>query len=82
MAGGHGYDDDDGELRSVVCARGEQRRGWGPGGERRGAGGEGECVAPSGASSGEQVSRRWPELSGARHASPLPTGRGRRRAAR
>ena len=40
VAGGHGYGDDDGELRSVVCARGEQRRGWGPGGERRGAGGE------------------------------------------
>ena len=32
VAGGHGYGDDDSELRSVVCARGEQRRGWGPGG--------------------------------------------------
>jgi len=32
----------------------------------RGARGRGECVAPSGASSGEQVSRRWPGLSGAR----------------
>ena len=28
-------------------------------------------MAPSGASSGEQVSRRWPGLSGARHASVL-----------
>ena len=38
MAGGHGYGDDGGELRSVVCARGKQRREWGPGGERGGAG--------------------------------------------
>ena len=43
VAGGHGYGDDDGELRSVVCARGEQRRGWGPGGERRGAGARGSA---------------------------------------
>ena len=76
VAGGHGYGDDDGELCSVVRARGEQRRGWGPGGERRGAGGEGECVAPSGASSDEQVSRRWPERARARRAHALlPTGR-------
>ena len=60
VAGGHGYGDDDGELRSVVCARGEQRRGWGPGGERRGAGGEGECVALAGASG-----QRW-EAGGGR----------------
>ena len=67
MAGGHGYGDDDSELRSVVCARGKQRREWGPGGERRGAGGEGECVASPGveeggnqAGSGQGGSRRWP----------------------
>ena len=71
VAGGHGYGDDDSDLRSVVCARGEQRRGWGPGGERRGAGGEGECVAPSGASSDERVSRRWPERARARRAHAL-----------
>ena len=52
------------ELRSVVRARGEQRRGWGPGGERRGAGGEGECVALAGASG-----RRW-EAGGGRGAWP------------
>ena len=52
VAGGHGYGDDDGELRSVVCAGGKQRRERGPGEKRGGAGGEGECVAPSGASSG------------------------------
>ena len=46
------------ELRSVVRARGEQRRGWGPGGERRGAGGEGECMA-LGAGSRSGGSRRW-----------------------
>ena len=40
------------ELRSVVRARGEQRRGWGPGGERGGAGGEGECVASPGVEEG------------------------------
>ena len=61
VAGGHGYGDDDGELRSVVCTRGEQRRGWGPGGERRGAGGEGECVALAGASG-----QRWEAGGGAR----------------
>ena len=38
VASGHGYSDDGGELRSVVCARGKQRREWGPGGERGGAG--------------------------------------------
>ena len=76
MAGGHGYGDDGGELRSVVCAGGKQRRERGPGEERGGAGGEGECVAPSGASSGEQVSRRWPERARARRAHALlPTGR-------
>ena len=76
MAGGHGYGDDDGELRSVVCAGGKQRRERGPGEERGGAGGEGECVAPSGASSGEQVSRRWPECARARRTHALlPTGR-------
>ena len=75
-AGGHGYGDDDGELRSVVCAGGKQRKERGPGEERGGAGGEGECVAPSGASSGERVSRRWPERARARRAHALlPTGR-------
>ena len=44
--------DDDGELRSVVCAGGKQRREWGPGEERRGAGGEGECVASPGVEEG------------------------------
>ena len=76
MAGGHGYGDDDGELHSVVCAGGKQRRERGPGEERGGAGGKGECVAPSGASSGERVSRRWPERARARRAHALlPTGR-------
>ena len=71
VAGGHGYGDDDGELRSVVCARGKQRREWGPGGERRGAGGEGECVASPGveeggnqAGGGQGGSRRWPRPLG------------------
>ena len=76
MAGDGCYGDDDGELRSVVCAGGKQRRERGPGEERGGAGGEGECVAPSGASSGERVSRRWPERARARRAHALlPTGR-------
>ena len=52
VAGGHGYGDDDGELRSVVCARGKQRREWGPGGERGGAGGEGGSVASRGSRGG------------------------------
>ena len=33
-------------------------------GEREKGEGVGGCVAPSGTSSGEQVSRRWPELFG------------------
>ena len=79
VAGGHGYGDDGGELRSVVCARGKQRREWGPGGERGGAGGEGGSVASRGSRGGchgEAGGGR--SSSGARHASPLPTGRGRR----
>ena len=51
----------------------ESERGTGRVGE-----GRGECVAPSGASSGEQVSRRWPGLSGAR-ATPRSFWRGGRR---
>ena len=51
----------------------EGERGTGRVGE-----GRGECVAPSGASSGEQVSRRWPGLSGAR-ATPRSFWRGGRR---
>ena len=46
----------------------EQRRGRSEGELRESERGRGErggeCVAPSGASSGEQVSRRWPELFG------------------
>ena len=45
MAGGHGYGDDDGELRSVVCAGGKQRRERGPGEEREGWTAPGGCVA-------------------------------------
>ena len=52
VAGGHGYGDDGGELRSVLCARGKQRREWGPGGERGGAGGEGVSVASRGSRGG------------------------------
>ena len=45
-------------------------------GEREKGEGVGGCVAPSGASSGEQVSRRWPERACARRAHALlPTGR-------
>ena len=45
-------------------------------GEREKGEGVGGCVAPSGASSGEQVSRRWPERARARRAHALlPTGR-------
>ena len=44
----------------------ESERGTGRVGE-----GRGECVAPSGASSGEQVSRRWPARAGARWAHAL-----------
>ena len=74
MAGGHGYGDDGGELRSVVCVRGKQRREWGPGGERRGAGGEGECVA-LGVGSRSGGSRRWLGRVPARGGhTPLPTG--------
>ena len=58
VAGGHGYGDDDGELRSVVCARGEQRRGWGPGRREEAGGGQGEAGGGRGS-------------VGARHASPL-----------
>ena len=76
MAGGHGYGDDGGELRSVLCARWKQRREWGPGGERGGAGGEGVSVASRGGRGG---SRRWLGVEagggrgsvGERHASPL-----------
>ena len=63
---GHGYGDDGGELRSVVCARGEQRRGWGPGGEDEGEGereGPGGCVAMPGESRAKRQvggGRRWP----------------------
>ena len=45
MAGGHGYGDDGGELRSVVCAGGKQRRERGPGEEREGWTAPGGCVA-------------------------------------
>ena len=70
MVNGDGGD----ELRSVVCARGEQRRGWGPGGERRGAGGEGECVA-LGVGSRSGGSRRWLGSMPARGGhTPSPTG--------
>ena len=44
-AGGHGYGDEDGELRSVVCAGGKQRRERGPGEEREGWTAPGGCVA-------------------------------------
>ena len=71
VAGGHGYSDDDSELRSVVCARGEQRRGWGPGGEDEGEGereGVREARGVTGASRRKQEvargSRRWPRPLG------------------
>ena len=59
----------------------EQRRGRSEGELRESERGHGEreggkCVAPSGASSGERVSRRWPERARARRAHALlPTGR-------
>ena len=62
------------------CAREGNRRGNGvQGGERGGAGGEGVSVASRGSRGGchgEAGGGR--RSSGARHASPLPTGRGRR----
>ena len=47
VTGGHGYDDDDGELRSVVCARGKQRSEGegGPESEGEVRGGQGGGVA-------------------------------------
>ena len=80
VAGGHGYGDDGGELRSVVCARGKQRREWGPGerGEVQGARAspwrEGEARERLGGS------RRWPGPLGRapRLASVRPPGRGGR----
>ena len=43
-------------------------------GEREKGEGVGGCVAPSGASSGEQVSRRWPERARARRAQEVEDG--------
>ena len=54
----------------------EAEEGTGSRGREGRCRGEGECVAPSGASSGERVSRRWPERARARRAHALlPTGR-------
>ena len=54
MAGGHGYGDDDGELRSVVCARGKQRSEGEEGPESEGEmrGGSGRRVASPGVEEG------------------------------
>ena len=67
--------DGDDELRSGAC-RERAEEGTGSRGREGRCRGEGECVAPSGASSGERVSRRWPERARARRAHALlPTGR-------
>ena len=74
MAGGHGYGDDDGELRSVVCAGGKQRRERGPGEEREGWTAPGGCVASPRMDRLEgEASSAKQEVAGvdARHASPL-----------
>ena len=68
--GGHGYGDDGGELRSVVCVREKQRREWGPGGERGGAGARASPWRREGV--GEAATAKQ-EVAGvdACHASPL-----------
>ena len=74
MAGGHGYGDDGGELRSVVCAGGKQRRERGPGEEREGWTAPGGCVASPRMDRLEgEASSAKQEVAGvdARHASPL-----------
>ena len=87
MAGGHGYGDDDGELRSVVCAGGKQRRERGPGEEREGWTAPGGCVASPRMDrleggglqreAGGGRRRRAPRLASAR--PPGRGGRGQRR---
>ena len=73
VATANGVGDD--ELRSGAC-RERAEEGTGSRGREGRCRGEGECVAPSGASSGERVSRRWPERARARRAHALlPTGR-------
>ena len=80
VVGGHGYGDDDGELRSVVCARGKQRSEGegGPESEGEVRGGSGRRVASPGveeggnqAGGGQGEAGGGRGLSGARHASPL-----------
>ena len=73
VATANGVGDDD--LRSGAC-RERAEEGMGSRGREGRCRGEGECVAPSGASSDERVSRRWPERARARRAHALlPTGR-------
>ena len=86
-AGGHGYGDEDGELRSVVCAGGKQRRERGPGEEREGWTAPGGCVASPRMDrleggglqreAGGGRRRRAPRLASAR--PPGRGGRGQRR---
>ena len=86
-AGGHGYGDEDGELRSVVCAGGKQRRERGPGEEREGWTAPGGCVASPRMDrleggglqreAGGGRHRRAPRLASAR--PPGRGGRGQRR---
>ena len=79
VAGGHGYGDDDGELRSVVCAGGKQRRERGPGEERGGAGGEGGSVASRGRLGNASVEAGGGRGSvGARHRAASCAGMGRK----
>ena len=77
MAGGHGYGDDDGELRSVAGGETEER-GGGRSRERgrseRGSGLRG-VAGGTREGGGSQAGRRWPpQLRACEHAA-APTGK-------